>query len=137
MKSIVIASVLCVVASASQAATLTINVKGLRQANGHLLLAVHGGEENYSKQSNPAAMRRVEVKSETQQIVIPELAAGDYVVSIIHDSNGNGKLDTNFVGMPTEGWGFSNNVGARGRPSYNDAKVNVPETGSEISIQLF
>lgn len=124
-------------ASLSHAATLTVHVKGLRQVNGQLLLAVHGGEENYSKQTNPAALRRIEIKENPTSVVIPDLPAGDYVVSLIHDSNNNGKLDTNFVGMPTEGWGFSNNVGARGRPSYSEAKFTVADTGADITIQLF
>ncbi len=36
-----------------------------------------------------------------------DISPGTYALAVIHDENGNGKLDTNWVGIPTEGYGFS------------------------------
>ncbi len=52
-------------------------------------------------------------------ITIPYLKAGKYAVRYYHDENMNGKMETNLVGKPTEGYGFSNNVtGKFGPPEF-------------------
>jgi uncharacterized protein (DUF2141 family) len=49
--------------------------------------------------------------------------AGTYAVAFIHDENENGKLDTNFLGIPSEGVGASNDAKSTfGKPSWDDAK---------------
>lgn len=54
------------------------------------------------------------------------LPPGTYAVAVVHDENGNGKLDTNFLGMPTEGWGATNNVKPlMSAPSFADSKVTL------------
>ncbi|HWP07174.1 MAG TPA: DUF2141 domain-containing protein [Polyangiaceae bacterium] len=51
------------------------------------------------------------------------IPAGTYGLSAFHDKNGNGKLDTNFLGMPIEDYCASNNArGFMGPPSFDDAK---------------
>lgn len=58
------------------------------------------------------------------------LAAGRYAVAVVHDENGNGKLDTNFLGIPTEGWGTTNNVKPlMSAPSFEESKVQLPARG--------
>ena len=43
---------------------------------------------------------------------------GNYAIAVFHDLNGNGKLDRNLIGLPSEPYGFSNDVGRRGFPSF-------------------
>lgn len=64
------------------------------------------------------------------------LSAGAYAVAGIHDENNNGELDANFVGMPEEGWGVSNNAGPRtfGPPTFEDAKFEF--TGGTTRLQI-
>lgn len=55
------------------------------------------------------------------EIVIDSLASGTYSIRFFHDENSNDKLDTNWLGLPTEGYGFSNNASALfGTPSIED-----------------
>ncbi|HEY8946784.1 MAG TPA: DUF2141 domain-containing protein [Polyangiaceae bacterium] len=55
--------------------------------------------------------------------VFPRIRPGTYGISAFHDENENGKLDTNFVGMPTEDYCASRNArGVLGPPSFEDAK---------------
>jgi len=50
---------------------------------------------------------------------IRDLSPGRYAVRYFHDENLNGKMETNTVGKPTEGYGFSNNVkGKFGQPPF-------------------
>jgi len=62
----------------------------------------------------------------TMTFPVPELPGGEYAVRVAHDRNGNGKLDSNFVGVPTEPWAMSNNPsGGFGRPSWDQAKFHL------------
>lgn len=58
--------------------------------------------------------------------IFENVPAGIYAVSVIHDSNKNGELDSNFFGMPKEGFGFSNDaMGSFGPPTFEKAKFIV------------
>ena len=62
---------------------------------------------------------------------------GTYAVAIFHDANSNGKLDTNFIGIPREQTGTSNNIAAHfGPPSFEKAKfTHTGETKLSIRLQ--
>jgi uncharacterized protein (DUF2141 family) len=61
-----------------------------------------------------------------------DLAPGSYAVSVFHDANGNGKLDT-FVGIPKEGYGFSRNPPFRPRaPRFDEAQVDLTGNSSTV-----
>lgn len=68
--------------------------------------------------------------------IFPNVAAGSYAVSIAHDTNGNKKVDTNFLGIPKEGWGVSNNVMPTMRaPTFEEARFLVKE-GAPVDIEV-
>lgn len=54
--------------------------------------------------------KTVELTADTITVVFENLEPGDYAVSVIHDRNNNGKLDTNTLGIPKEGFAFGNNA---------------------------
>ena len=124
-------------AGGAHAATLTLDLQGFRPASGHVFIAVHTRADSFSGKGEPVAARRVEVTGPKLTLTFPDLAPGTYAVSLFHDANGNRKLDTNLIGIPTEGYGFSNNVGARGRPSFDDAKFTLPAEGATLTLVLF
>ena len=65
-----------------------------------------------------------------------DLPSGDYAVSLIHDENGNGRLDT-FAGIPREGVGFSRNPRlGLGAPSFSAARFSVTNGASDQRVQL-
>lgn len=62
---------------------------------------------------------------------------GTYGLSAFHDRNSNGKLDTNFLGMPTEDYCASNNArGVLGPPSFDDAKFTFRGGTARLEAQL-
>jgi len=66
-----------------------------------------------------------------------DVSEGTYVVSIGHDANGNRKVDTNFVGMPTEQWGVSKNVRPMLRaPRFEEAAFEVAADAKEIVLDI-
>jgi uncharacterized protein (DUF2141 family) len=121
--------------SLAQAADLTVDVAGLKDAKGQVMVAVYDRADNFLKQPMRAAM--VAAQAGKVQLVISDLPAGDYAVTVFQDKNDNGALDTNPVGMPIEPYGFSNDAaGHYGPPSFEQARVRLAETGSRTTINL-
>ncbi|MEM9983159.1 MAG: DUF2141 domain-containing protein [Bacteroidota bacterium] len=71
------------------------------------------------------------------RLVLKNIPKGKYAVVAHHDKNGNGKLDTNFLGMPKEGVGTSNNVKSRfGPPSFEDSTFSIVKPSNAINITI-
>jgi len=110
-------------ACAAQALELTIEVTGARSARGHVAAALYAGADGWLKQA--AAGERV-VAGERVTIVFRNLAPGTYALAVFHDENGNGRLDANVAGIPTEPFGFSRDArGTFGPPKFPDAAVEL------------
>lgn len=71
------------------------------------------------------------------QLVFVGLPPGRYVLKSFADENGNGKLDTNLVGVPIERYGFSNDArGRMGPPTFDAAAVPIEAADSSIALRL-
>ena len=117
------------------AADLNVEVAGLKDAKGQVLVALYDRADTFLKQPMRAAMAAAQAGK--VQLVISDLPAGDYAVTVFQDKNSNGALDTNPVGMPIEPYGFSNDAaGHMGPPSFEQARVHVAEPGSQTTINL-
>jgi len=101
---------------AAMAADLTITVKDVRDASGAVFLAVYDSDATFMKPALAKFSRKVNAAKGEIRFVFHDVPAGRYAVSSYHDQNGNGKLDTNSFGMPTEGVGFSNDAPVSGGP---------------------
>lgn len=84
------------------------------------------------------AFNSLEVDSNAEIVSVQlDLPAGEYLFSFYHDINNNGKLDTNFLGIPKEPFGFSNYSGSGPPGDLNQHKVLINQAVSKISVQLF
>jgi uncharacterized protein (DUF2141 family) len=127
------APLLC--ATSAQAFDLTVEVLNARSDQGLVLAAVYGAEAGWLKSDQAVQAQRAPAAAKTV-IVYRDLPAGSYAVSSFHDENGNGKLDTNVVGFPTERFGFSRDaVGRMGPPSFADAAIDL-QRDTTITINL-
>jgi uncharacterized protein (DUF2141 family) len=61
---------------------------------------------------------------------------GRYAIAVFHDLNGNGKLDRNFIGLPQEPYGFSNDTDRRGIPSFEGALVDVKDPTTSVTVPV-
>ena len=69
--------------------------------------------------------------------MVEDLPYSQYAVKVFHDENTNSELDTNFLGIPTEDYGFSNNVrGTFGPADYDDAKFLFEQTEMKMEISV-
>lgn len=96
-----------------QTNVVKVEVGGLRNDKGQVFCALYSSRDGFPK-NNEKAVARVSSAISGKQAVcdFSDIAPGTYAVSVFHDENSNGKLDTKFMGIPREGVGASN--GARG-----------------------
>jgi len=96
--------------------TLTIEINDLRNNNGQVLLMLNNekGDKIVGITQNIVDNKCI--------LVIKNLKPGKYAFKYFHDENKNDKLDLNWIGIPKEGYGFSNNAkGILGPPSFSKA----------------
>ena len=102
---------------------LRLEVDGMTETKGNLLIAIFDKEENYLVKAYTYRSVPVDSLVKHTEITLPE---GRYVVSLFHDANGNNQLDTGEYGIPLEKYGFSNNArGEMGPPSFKDASFDL------------
>jgi uncharacterized protein (DUF2141 family) len=90
-----------------------------------LYVALFDSAENYAANRMLAA-QTVQMKAGAARLAFPGLAPGRYALRAFADENGNGKLDTNLMGLPTERYGFSNDAkGHRGAPGFDAAAIRI------------
>lgn len=117
---------------------LKINIVNLRNNKGHLLLSIFKDGVGYPDKPEISFKRaRLIITNKTASFDFTGLPTGNYAIAILHDENDDMKMNTNFFGLPKEGYGFSNNVmGTFGPPGYSKASFNYnTNTAATISIK--
>ncbi|MTI20028.1 DUF2141 domain-containing protein, partial [Fulvivirga sp. RKSG066] len=113
----------------------TIVVENIKKPEGELVVAIFDCEENYLKKE--VALHKIKVKGDLKQHLTLKLRKGVYAVAIFQDTNNNGELDKNFIGLPKEGFGFSNkSLGTFGPPSFEETKFSLAEGGAQVKVEL-
>ncbi|BAI97729.1 conserved hypothetical protein [Sphingobium indicum UT26S] len=109
---------------------LSMDVQGLRSARGNFLICVTRQAAHFPDCSKDPEGRHFTLPVTSGAVALGRMEPGTYAIAIIHDENGNGKLDT-FAGIPREGVGFSRNPAIRfGAPSFRSAQFAV--TGAAV-----
>lgn len=117
------------------AADLRVVVKGVRNGDGSVLLAVCTAATFLTPQC--ALQASAPAKGGAVTLVVHDVPPGRYAVQTYHDENGNRTLDRGLFGIPLEGIGFSNDAPIRfGPPDYAVAEIAVAEPKTETAITL-
>lgn len=121
---------LLAIAGTAKAGELTIRLDGVQGTDGKLMIALYKGADGFLKQDKAIAATILSASTGARAITVHDLPAGDYAAAVFHDADGDGKMNTNLIGIPTEGFGFSNNArGTMGPPKFDPAAISVPATG--------
>ena len=104
-----IAAGLIAVAAPASAGNLHVHVTGFRNGKGDLLCALFSSADGFPE-SGSIAQTKTPANGGGAECVFKDIGPGRYAVAVVHDENGNGKLDRiPLFGIPTEGYGVSNN----------------------------
>ena len=109
------------------AATLEIEINELNSSNGLIKLHLFKGQEGFPTKGKKALQTHlIPIVQKVARITISNISQGEYAISYFHDENSNGKMNTNWLGLPAEGFGFSNNaMNMLSAPSYEDCKFQI------------
>jgi uncharacterized protein (DUF2141 family) len=116
---------------ACEAADLTVTVQNLRSNQGQVLLCVFFAENSIVGEfpdcvkGRPVRTAKGAISAGRAVVTFNGLKDGIYAVAITHDEDGNGQLDTNFLGMPTEGVGVSTNPRVFGKPRFEQGQFPI------------
>jgi uncharacterized protein (DUF2141 family) len=116
---------------------ITVSIIGLRSDRGNLYLSLYHSADGYPKKAAAAfRLSSASISNGRCTIILEDIPKGVYAIACYHDENNNGKIDTNFFGIPVEGTGASNNArGSWGPPKFKDAKFMVnSDTSQTIKI---
>ena len=113
----------------------TLEISGVKKQGGKLYISFFNSEKSFDKRKTYYSMV-TDPTAETLRIPV-SLPTGGYVISMYQDSNGNGKLDSNFLGIPREPFGFSNYNGKSAPGSFDKLKVMVNDKTKKITVHLY
>ena len=132
------------------ASELRITVEGIRSPHGTILIGLYDSLETFTRAieladkdgflNDPNRFAAVALRANAAMksaVVLTNLDPGRYAIILFHDENGNGKLDKNALGVPTEPYGFSNNVrGFLGPRDFEEAIMEVNAGDKAVRIAL-
>lgn len=114
---------------------LQITVSGLKHEGTPLHCALFSKPEGFPKDAAALATVTAPVTGGIATCVFARIPPGTYAVAAFEDRNGNGKLDSNVLGQPTEGYAFSRDARARFGPPKFDAAA-FAYAGGTLTMQL-
>ena len=117
---------------------LTIEINGLDNQDGNVCLTVFDGSQGFPSDAQRAVKAECMAISELPfQITFDDLAYGSYAVAAYHDRNADAQLNQGLLGIPTEGFAFSNDAPVRTGPaSFQDAVFLLSQQNASIQMQM-
>ncbi|WP_052461176.1 DUF2141 domain-containing protein [Psychroserpens mesophilus] len=114
---------------------ITVVIENLKSNKGHIYISLYNTEASFLGKGFKSTISRIENNSCT--IKFENVPNGIYAISFFHDENENKKMDSNFLGIPKEDYGCSNNArGFMGPPKWEDAKFEINNTSITQTITL-
>jgi uncharacterized protein (DUF2141 family) len=116
---------------------LQIVVTGLRNHSGKVTCTLWHSAQGFPRDDSHAQTISAPIEDRSATCSFPGLPAGEYAAVAYHDENNNGKFDTNWMGLPLEGYGFSNNVSISWRPpNFKEAGFHYDGAKQQIPIRI-
>lgn len=126
-------------ARADEQALLTVRVENVSPKGGNLRLALYD-RTRYEADADPVTDKIVAAKPGPNTVTFDGVEPGEYAIKMFQDANKNGKFDQNWLGLPEERYGFSNNAGPDwihlGPPLFDTAKIVLKSGANAQTIRL-
>jgi len=115
---------------------ITLKVEQINTVQGDLHIGLYNKKAGFPDVDKTFKHAIVQVTDVRMEITFENLPTGEYSISLFHDKNLNGVMDFNFLGMPVETYGFSNNVYHRiSQPTYDETSFKL-EANKNLTIKL-
>jgi len=122
----------------SLSSKLAVEIDSFRNRQGQVCVSLFASSQGFPNNRKNVVQRQCnKINSAPMMVNFTNLKAGNYAVAVIHDTNGDGTLNRNDLGMPIEGYGFSRNPEIRtAAPKFNDAAVLIAGPSTSVQVQL-
>lgn len=115
--------------------SITVQINNLDNNDGKVFVGIYNSQVSFLDKAFKGTS--VKIVDNSCEVTFENIEEGVYAISIFHDVNDNGKLDTNFLGIPKEDYGCSNNAtGFMGPPKWEDAKFILKKESITQTITL-
>ncbi|HEY7807535.1 MAG TPA: DUF2141 domain-containing protein [Croceibacterium sp.] len=117
---------------------LFVDVEGIRSSDGLIAVTLYADDSSkFLAHHGSLYVGRVPAHSGATSVCIHVPRPGIYALAVYHDANANRHYDRTGVGLPAEGYGFSNNPKVfLGMPAWKSVRLEVPKTGTHTAIRL-
>lgn len=115
---------------------LTVQIQNIEKVQGKIVVGIFNTDKDFLKEGVAIKTYTINVDKTTETLIITDLPKGDYAISLYHDENSDDECNRNFLGIPKEGYGFSNNIKPKfSAPTYQDCKFSLMKDVTQ-SIKL-
>ncbi len=120
-----------------KAGDLKLSMHGSGINGKNLYVAVHSSAQDFPAKDDKAIKSVVVAQTDSTELVITNIPTGEYAIAVFADMNGNGVLDSNFIGIPKEPVGISRDAKRKfGSPKFADAAFKIGDSVTALSIEL-
>lgn len=121
-----------------QGGALEVTVTNVENSEGKIRAVLFRGEDGFPEEREKAyRSASVNARENKTTLIFENIPYGEYAISLLHDENENGKMDTNLFGYPQEGYGISNNkTSGLSMPKYKDARFQMDQSHKNLLIHL-
>ena len=131
-----VATVMSFITMPSMAANLTVTVEQVRNSKGEIRFSIFNVPSQFP-QGNELDSKDVPAQLGFVTVQFYNLVLGAYAIAIHHDENSDGEMNTNFIGLPKEGYGFSNNAKVNfAAPAFEAAAFNLDVGDKSIRLRV-
>jgi uncharacterized protein (DUF2141 family) len=116
--------------------TIDAHIVNLRNSRGQVICTLFTPSDKFPDKSAKGMTIAVPIQDQNATCSFKNRPYGDYAIVAFHDENHDGEFNQNFLGMPKEGFGFSNNPSTLKKPVFNDAKFSVEQPVVKVTIKL-
>ncbi|MFA6232626.1 MAG: DUF2141 domain-containing protein [Bacteroidota bacterium] len=114
--------------------SITVRISGIEDYKGKLMIGLYDNAEEFPDDGGQARGGAVRVTGPVHSYTFTDVPYGTWAIAVLHDSNENGEMDLNWLGMPDEGYAFSNNATAFfSAPDFEDARFVV---NGDITVKI-
>lgn len=123
--------------TAAHSADVVVRVTGITVPLGQIGCSLFKGDTGFPMDNSVANVQWQPASADGVTCRFAQVQAGRYAVSVGHDTNDNRRVDTNFLGIPSEQWGVSGNVRPRLRaPTFDEAVFTVVADSGDMVIDI-
>lgn len=117
---------------------LTVSVEGLRNGNGLVTVAVYPDDSRaFLAKGGTIKNNRFNASAPVTRACVFVPKPGVYAIAVYHDEDASRKLNRSALGLPAEGYGFSNNPATvAGLPAFRSVRLNVPKAGLTTHVRM-